>query len=143
MIKKIFKIIAIIFGFIIVLFIGITYFVLNELFDGLCGDYIFKEYPSPNKTKKVVIYERDCGATTTWNTHISILDYDKQFDGKDESIFSIRGCPAEVAPNITWIDDKNMIIHHKINGKEIKTKNEFGVVFNILCHHQISPKILS
>ena len=55
MIKKIFKIIAIIFGFIIVLFIGITYFVLNELFDGLCGDYIFKEYPSPNKTKKVVI----------------------------------------------------------------------------------------
>lgn len=49
--KKIFKIIAIIFGFIIVLFIGITYFVLNELFDGLCGDYIFKEYSSPNKTK--------------------------------------------------------------------------------------------
>ena len=52
--------------------------------------------------------------------------HDKQVDGKDESIFSIRGCPAEVAPNITWIDDKNMIIHHKINGKEIKTKNEFG-----------------
>jgi hypothetical protein len=80
MIKKIFKIIAIIFGFIIVLFIGITYFVLNELFDGLCGDYIFKEYSSPDKTKKVVIYERDCGATTTWNTNISILDYDKQFN---------------------------------------------------------------
>ena len=126
MIKKIFKIIAIIFGFIIVLFIGITYFVLNELFDGLCGDYIFKEYPSPNKTKKVVIYERDCGATTTWNTHISILDYDKQFDGMDESIFSIRGRPAEVAPNITWIDNKNIIIHHKVNGKEIRIKNKHG-----------------
>mgnify|MGYP003398410113 len=49
--KKIFKIIAIIFGFIIVLFISIAYFVLNELFDRLCGDYIFKEYSSPNKTK--------------------------------------------------------------------------------------------
>ena len=49
--KKIFKIIAIIFGFIIVLFISIAYFVLNELFDRLYGDYIFKEYSSPNKTK--------------------------------------------------------------------------------------------
>ncbi|QKF58982.1 DUF5412 family protein [Aliarcobacter lanthieri] len=125
MIKKIFKIIVIIFGFIIVAFFGIVYLVLNNIPD-LCANSIFKEYFSPDKTKKVVIYERDCGATTTWSTHISILDYDKQLDNKDESILSIRGRPAEVAPNITWIDNKNIIIHHKINGKEIKTKNEFG-----------------
>lgn len=129
MIKKIFKIIAIIFGFMVVVFIGlfaIGIYIVARDFADICINDFFKEYSSPDKTKKVVIYERDCGATTTWNTHISILDYHKQFDGKDENIFSIRGRPAEVAPNITWIDNKNIIIHHKVNGKEIKIKNKHG-----------------
>ena len=130
MIKKIFKILAIIFGFMIVVFIGLIAIGIYAVRDlgNICINDFFKEYSSPDKTKKVVIYERDCGATTTWNTNISILDYDKQFDDSNENFFSIKGRPSDVAPNITWIDNKNIIIHHKVNGEEIRAENEFGSI---------------
>lgn len=42
--------------------------------DGMCGNEIAGVYPSPNGRLKVVVFERDCGATTSASTQASILE---------------------------------------------------------------------
>ncbi len=39
----------------------------------LCGNQTVAEYLSPDGTRKVVVYERDCGATTDFSTQASLV----------------------------------------------------------------------
>jgi hypothetical protein len=40
---------------------------------GMCGNQILGTYPSPAGTKKVVLFVGNCGATTGWSVHASIM----------------------------------------------------------------------
>jgi hypothetical protein len=128
MIKKVLKIITTIIFLIIIIFVGLLSVVASKLdFGNLCGNEVFKEYYSPDKSMKAIIFQRDCGATTGFSTHISLFDVNKEFDDNEAgNIFLIRGHPKTVAPEITWTSNKNIIIHHHIDGKEVRIENKFG-----------------
>ena len=49
---------------------------LSELGENLCGNEIIEEIKSPDNKYKLVIFQRDCGATTGFSTQISILKSD-------------------------------------------------------------------
>jgi hypothetical protein len=38
-----------------------------------CGNEVVAESPSPDGQYKAVVFVRDCGATTTWSTHVSVI----------------------------------------------------------------------
>jgi hypothetical protein len=40
---------------------------------GDCSNQIIKQIPSPNGKMKAVVFQRDCGATTGFNTQVSVL----------------------------------------------------------------------
>ena len=40
----------------------------------LCENEIKTEVASPDETKRAVIFERSCGATTPFSTHVSVLN---------------------------------------------------------------------
>ena len=40
---------------------------------GMCGSTLLREVPSPDATLRAVVYERNCGATTGFATHVSLL----------------------------------------------------------------------
>jgi hypothetical protein len=40
---------------------------------GRCGNEICHEYPAPGGNKKLVVFQRDCGATTYWSVQARIL----------------------------------------------------------------------
>ena len=42
--------------------------------EAMCGNQVLSEQLSPNRRWKVVIFERDCGATTSFSTQASIVD---------------------------------------------------------------------
>lgn len=44
----------------------------------LCANRWVADYPSPDGRLKVVVFERDCGATTGYSTQASILDVDAE-----------------------------------------------------------------
>jgi hypothetical protein len=46
---------------------------LFGLADSLCGNQVIEEVYSPNLKHRAVAFERDCGATTGFSTHIAIL----------------------------------------------------------------------
>ena len=50
-----------------------------------CGNRIVERIASPDKTKTLYIFERDCGATTDFVTHVAVLDYSSSFDNSTVS----------------------------------------------------------
>lgn len=47
----------------------LVYFVVSDM----CGNEVLSEFASPEGTKKLVVYERTCGATSRYSTHASLL----------------------------------------------------------------------
>jgi len=96
------------------------------IFGGACQNQVFKEYNSPDQSLKAVVFQRDCGATTGFSTQISILESDENLDNESGNIFIVKGHPAEIAPEIVWNGNEDIVIHHHIDGKEFKAENQFG-----------------
>jgi hypothetical protein len=46
---------------------------INRAFDNMCGNQILSESSSPDRTYRVVVFRRDCGATTGFSTQVSVL----------------------------------------------------------------------
>lgn len=70
---------------------------LNDLSDEMCATTIFDQSPSPSGKLTAVLYEIDCGATTGFNRHISIVSVDTDLKKKNPNLgtspFALRGDP--------------------------------------------------
>ncbi len=59
---------------IVAYYVGANCIVRNlDFASDMCGNDIVDEVDSPDGEYKVVVFERNCGATTGFSTHISIL----------------------------------------------------------------------
>jgi len=102
----------------LIVIIGIAYIFLNGV---LCGSEVFQEVLSPNSKYKVVVYERNCGATTGFSTNISIIDGHISLLGgvtdRPGNIFQADGYPDWFEINVKWENNTRLVIEH--NGKPI------------------------
>lgn len=92
----------------------------------LCDSQIFQEIYSPNGKYKVLVFQRDCGATTGFRTHISVLKSNVTLRNQTGNVFQANGYPEWFSIRITWEDDQHVVIEH--NGKPIPdiSKSKFG-----------------
>jgi len=120
--KKILKIIATIIALTIIGLIGLFIYFAG----GMCGNQIHKEYLSPDKSLKALVFQRDCGATTGFSTQISILDSNEKLENENGNIFVIKGHPDDVAPVLNWTSQNVLNIQHSLNGNEYTAKDNFG-----------------
>lgn len=102
---------------IAVLTIGGCGLVFWSASNSLCGSEIFQEVYSPNGKNKVVVFQRDCGATTGFRTHISVLRSDTILKNQTGNVFQADGYPDWFSIKVTWKDDQHIVIEH--NGKPI------------------------
>lgn len=54
----------------------------------MCGNEIISEFPSPNGMRKVVVFQRDCGATTGFSTQASILGMNQMLENQAGNTFT-------------------------------------------------------
>ena len=74
---------------------GLVFFVLLSIYimihfftiDGMCKNRIIKQISLPSLNKKVIIFERNCGATTSFNTQVSIIGLNEALANKSGNIF--------------------------------------------------------
>lgn len=118
------KIIKIVFGclgitiVIVAIFIGILYFTFQP--SEMCGNHLIESKFSPNKKFKVLIFSRECGATTGNSTQISIVDYDDKLEKNDSgNIFIADYNHGEAKMNgeiinvkTKWLNNENLIIEY-------------------------------
>jgi hypothetical protein len=56
--------------------------------DDLCGNDKLAEYPSPDRQWKVVVFQRDCGATTGFSTQAALLPLEEEWPNRSGNIFT-------------------------------------------------------
>ena len=76
----------------------------------MCRNTIVQTSISPNKKYKLVLFQRDCGATTGFSSQISLLDNDKKLDLETDSgnVYIAKGYPDNF--KIVWVNNNSVII---------------------------------
>jgi hypothetical protein len=123
---------GLIIGFVLFTFMWTC---MKGIVGSTCGNQIITEQLSPDKKFKFVVFVRDCGATTGFYTHVSILRGDKKLRDDDSGnvltlddhyfgdyVNKYGGADAKVE----WIANRKILIHFdsKAQGaiKETKVK---------------------
>jgi hypothetical protein len=52
-------------------------YLLSSIGSSICENQLIESINSPDNLKKVVIFSTDCGATSDWSIHASLLDKDQ------------------------------------------------------------------
>lgn len=86
----------------------------------MCDNEIISETPSPDKTRKVVVFQRGCGVTTGFNTQVSVLSAGRTLPNSEGNLF-IGDTDHGVAPSglgggpevrVKWDDAHFLTITH-------------------------------
>ena len=111
------------------IFIGILFLMFQP--NEMCGNHLIESKFSPNKQYKVLIFSRDCGATTGFSTHISIVDADESLGKNDTGNMFIADYNHGKAKmngeiinlNIRWLDDEKIILEYDKNAEIYKNND--------------------
>lgn len=107
----------------IFVFVGLPILVFGFLLSGaseLCGNSPLLEVPSPNGKLKAVIFERDCGATTGFSTHVSVIETTGLLPNEGGNLFvadtnhnaAPSGPGGGPAVRVAWLDQSALRIEH-------------------------------
>jgi hypothetical protein len=104
----------------ILLLIGLALFSLSWILQPDCGAEIMERIQSPNGHLSAVVFNYDCGATTGFNTQISLLK-PSEVPNSPGTVFVIDDNNGQVTENyskggpkvrITWVSDNKLKIEH-------------------------------
>lgn len=99
---------------------------LNLLFGDLCGNDMVSETYSPDKTMKVVVFRRSCGATTGYSTHVSIVNaWDKL---SNDQVRNVYGVDDEIPLDIKWSGNENVRIVRSVLSTTFTKESEHLVL---------------
>jgi hypothetical protein len=84
--------------------------------DRMCANEMITEVRAPDGKHKVVVFQRDCGATTGFSTQLSLLRSGGALDNDPGNIFvadtNHGAAPAGLrdgpSVNVTWIDSDSL-----------------------------------
>jgi hypothetical protein len=89
---------------------------------GLCGNEVLDRYRAPDNSVEVVVFERNCGATTPFSTQASIGEINDGTRNQSGTIF-IATTDRGAAPagkgggpelRVRWLDNRTIeLAHHK------------------------------
>jgi len=90
---------------------------------GLCDNTPLAEVPSPSGTRKAVVFQRDCGATTGFSTQVSVLPAGAKLRDDGGNVF-VADTDHGAAPSgpgggpvveAVWVaEDRLVIRHHRL-----------------------------
>jgi hypothetical protein len=84
---------------------GLVVFASPNLFE--CDNDKVVETFSPNGQFKAVTFRRNCGATTSYSTHVSILPASSKLPNEAGNVFIAKHEPAIT---LRWIDDRHLSV---------------------------------
>ncbi len=104
---------------------------LKDLPD-LCGNTVTGEYISPDGTKKLVVFQRDCGATTGFVTQASLLDSGAKLENEGGNLFAADSNRGDAASGpssgpdlkVFWKDARHLVLSHHAKVRVLRSKSE-------------------
>jgi hypothetical protein len=77
----------------------------HDLFS--CDTTVDKEVPSPDGAHIAVVFHRDCGATTDFNTQVGLRDHEREFDPEAGKVVAVGGL---YKMTVTWSSNARVVI---------------------------------
>ena len=94
---------------------------------GLCENTIHQEVNSPSKLHRVIVFERNCGATTGFSTQVSVLDANEQLQNSVGNTYIVDGQPEFVNLEIRWLTEDHLLVGNA-NKKAFKASTQVNSV---------------
>ena len=68
----------------------------------LCGNEIAKDARSPDGQHRAILFERDCGATTSFSTQVAIVGASEELPNEAGNVMTAKGAPWDGPWAIEW-----------------------------------------
>lgn len=103
---------------------------------GLCGNEVILESPSPDREKRLVVFERNCGATTDFSTQASVLSISAPLPNEKGNLF-ISDTGQGAAPagpgggpgvTVTWESARSVVLIYHPKARVFKSESDVGGV---------------
>lgn len=82
-------------------------YVINQIFGNMCENRLIEMWPSPKENKTAYIFERDCGATTGYSYHLSLLDSDEELPNSGGNTFV-----SDSLFEVEWVTNNNLHVRY-------------------------------
>ena len=100
--------------------VGGSALMFRMAFSDMCGNRPVAEYPSPKGTSKVIVFQRDCGATTGFSTQASLISSSAKLPNEAGNLFIADtdhgAAPAAAwggpAVEVRWLNPRALAIQH-------------------------------
>lgn len=111
----------------------------------VCGNEIVAEFPSPDGERRVVVFERDCGATTGFSTQASLLPVDEALPNDGGNVFAAdtghgsapSGPGGGPELRVEWESADQVLVSHHLKARIFKAEERFsGVTFRYRTFEQ-------
>ncbi|TBR17307.1 MAG: hypothetical protein EPO57_09325 [Chitinophagaceae bacterium] len=98
----------------------------------LCANGLISELSSPDGGKRLVVFQRDCGATTGFSTQASVLPSSTPLPNKGGNLY-VSDTNHGAAPSgpgggpnlkVTWISNQSVVLTHHPNVRVLKSEAE-------------------
>lgn len=101
--------------------LGVTVAALLSGCDSVCENEILQTIGSPSGAKKAIVFSRNCGATSGFNTQVSVLPAgDSLTDESGNAFVAAATLPVEVK----WISDSSLQIAKIGDASPIKQNSQ-------------------
>lgn len=100
---------------------------------GLCADHVLDRFQAPDSSAELVVFERNCGATTDFSTQASIGEINAGTGNQAGNIFiadTNRGAAPVVKRGglelrVRWIDNRTIELAHHRSARVFEARNEY------------------
>ena len=123
--------------------VGIFGFAANSLLAGLCGSTEITRVTSPDGRHDAVLFEHNCGATTDFATHVSVLPAGAPLGNDAGNAFAAvsgeygqRAAWGGPAVDVTWKADGALVISHDATSQVVYTADRAN---GVLIHTEALP----
>ena len=106
------------------------------LLSDMCGNDTLAEFASPDAEARLVVFQRDCGATTGFSTQATLLGPNTHLPNKSGNVF-IADTNHGIAPagngggpevRVQWLGSKLLLLQHHEKARVFKAKQRLGGV---------------
>jgi len=96
----------------------------------MCGNETLAEFVSPDQAKKIIVFQRNCGATTGFSTQASLVAINEKLRNQGGNVFAadtnrdaapsaIRGGPEL---RVRWEGRNRLLLQHHLKARVFKAE---------------------
>ena len=101
---------------------------LNSMITENCTNRVISEIPSPGGTKKVVIFQRNCGIDAAISTQVSLLGRTETLQNRKGNLFIATGNARRVGVDIKWKSPTAIDLSYKTRREVLRKTSQLNGV---------------